>query len=93
MNNFYKIMRLGCREGNYGYEALCEVINDLDNHFSKDTFAWGYSAGDIDVYIVPIFYGKYWKRRYEALKSIGFVEITKEDLDPELLFINTHMTF
>lgn len=87
-HNYYKIMRIAVRENDPVWQAIHEVVADEDNKFGKTT-VWSFSSGDIDVYIIPIYYGKYWKRRFEALTGIGFHEITPEDLKEASEYINT----
>lgn len=87
-HNYYKIMRIAVRENDPVWQAIHEVVADEDNKFGK-TIVWSFSSGDIDVYIIPIYYGKYWKRRFEALTGIGFHEITPEDLKEASEYINT----
>lgn len=87
-HNYYKIMRIAVRENDPVWQAIHEVVADEDNKFGKTT-VWSFSSGDIDVYIIPIYYGKYWKRRFEALTGIGFHEITPEDLKEVTEYINT----
>jgi len=87
-HNYYKIMRIAVRENDPVWQAIHEVVADEDNKFGK-TIVWSFSSGDIDVYIIPIYYGKYWKRRFEALTGIGFHEITPEDLKEVTEYIDT----
>jgi hypothetical protein len=91
-HNYYKIMRIAVRENDPVWQAIHEVVADEDNKFGK-TIVWSFSSGDIDVYIIPIYYGKYWKRRFEALTGIGFHEITPEDLKEVSEYINTSEVF